>query len=129
MALSSGTTLGLCEACCNMTPCGCLAMLARNETHARMHGTGDRDLESESTDEMLLPAKCLECDHIVLGGGLCSSCRNNSCSSSSEEKENQVMAAPMVKLSEGMQRLEIGSAQRFAANTMQPEMQRMEIEM
>ena len=50
--------LGRCEACCDMTPCGCLAILARNETQVRMHGADDSDLESESSDEiLLLPAE------------------------------------------------------------------------
>jgi hypothetical protein len=104
-----------------MTPCGCLAILARNETRARMHGTDDSDLESGSSDEvLLLPDKCLECDNIVLGGGLCISCRSSSCGSSSgSEEDNRVVAAPVIELSKVMQRLEIGSARHFAENTTQ----------
>ena len=90
--------LGRFEACCDMTPCGCLAMPARNETKARMHGTDDSDLESGLVDKMLLPAKYLECDRIVLGGGLCTSCRSSSCSNSDGKEDNQVVAAPMVEL-------------------------------
>ena len=62
-----------------------------------MHGKDDSNLDSGSAEE-LLPAECLECDCIVLGGGLCSSCRNSSCSGGGKEEENQVVAAPMVEL-------------------------------
>ena len=74
-----------CEACCDMSPYDCVAMLARNETQARMREVDDSDMEAEPADELLLPTKSLECDHIVLGGGLFSSCRNSSSNSGDEE--------------------------------------------
>ena len=61
-----------------MLPCGCLVKLARNQTQERMRDVGDSDLESDSEEELLLPAKCMGCDNIVLAGGLCCVCRDSS---------------------------------------------------
>ena len=70
-----------CEPCCEKTGCGC-----DKQEPDQMNDAEYDSEESASSGEFLWPDKCLECDAIVLGGGLRSECRGSEESDSSAEE-------------------------------------------
>jgi hypothetical protein len=88
---------GKCEPCCEMTSCGCAMQRALRQ----MNGARGDSEGSSSSGEFLWPDKCLECDAIVLGGGLCSECRGSEESDRSSDEGDIAVMAPMVKTCEG----------------------------
>ena len=114
-----------CEACCEMTACGCEVAEWRERMQERMQSLSDSDISSgseeqpqwyqdwcnredgrgyggygsgDSSDEPL-PEKCMGCDLIVLGGGYCSVCREDG-----TEAEDRYCVAPLVEMDDDLER-------------------------